>query len=71
MMLKEDMHLETAVRTVTGFSSWADLEASLKGGYVPTFIPCPTDPQRVKESKMTVVSHLKSQGHKVWEGLGK
>lgn len=54
-------NLDKLVTKVTAFNSFADMEASLMTGYVPTIYP-------TNKAKRELADVLQTMGYRVWTG---
>jgi len=64
----ESQALNTLTTTVTAFSSWSQLEASLKNGYVPTLTTSESDEVAVNAAKVALRLELEARGFRVYMG---
>jgi hypothetical protein len=63
--------LDNRVAKITAFPTWAKLEESMRGGYVPTINQYPTDQVEEILAKAELVRAIKAAGLRVYEGAEK
>lgn len=60
--------LDTSVRTVTAFTSFAQLEGAMRAhGYVPTLLHCGTRRERERDAiRAELATELRTRGYRVF-----
>lgn len=68
--------LDTLTRALTAFESWADMTASMRGGYCPTIRSCKlrknatVNERQEERAKEVFREMIRAEGFKVYEGHG-